>query len=125
MEENTEQIQMNENYIQQPVANGTAALVLGILSIVLSCCCLGIPGLILGIIGLVLGSNAVKTYRENMGLYTVGSYKNANAGRICSIIGLIVGAIFIVRIIMQWSLYVLLFNSILDGTFDPNDFLNF
>ena len=85
---------------------------------------MGAPGFILGIIGLVLGSNAVKTYRENMGIYTEASYKNANAGKICSIIGLILGVFYIVMIILQWSLYVAMFTAALNGTFDLNDFMN-
>ena len=125
MEENIEQIQMNENYIKQPLSNGTTALVLGILSIVMACCCVGVTGIIIGIIGLVLGSNAVKTYHENMGIYTEASYKNANAGKICSIIGLILGVFYVVMILLQWSLYVAMFTAILNGTFDPNDFMNY
>ena len=125
MEENNEQTQMNGIYIQQPVPNGTASLVLGILSIVLSCCCLGLPGLIIGIIGLILGINAVNLYRENMNIYTIGSYKNANAGKVCSIIGLVFGAITVISIIARWAFYVAMFTAIMDGTFDPNDFLNY
>ena len=125
MEENREEIRIDENVFQQPLPNGTTSLVLGILSIVLSCCCLGIPGLILGIIGLILGINATKLYREDMNKYTSASYKNATAGFICSIIGLAFGVFIVISILSQWDLYVTMFESIKDGTFDPNDFINY
>ena len=105
MEENTEQIQMNENYIKQPLSNGTTALVLGILSITLFCCCWGILSLILGIIGVVLGSKAVGIYHENVDMYSEASYKNANAGKICSIIGLVLASICFAFVILQWAFY--------------------
>jgi len=105
MEENTEQIQMNEYYIKQPLPNGTTALVLGILSITLFCCCWGILSLILGIIGVVLGSKAVGIYHENVDMYSEASYKNANAGKICSIIGLVLASICFAFVILQWAFY--------------------
>jgi len=79
--------------------NSTSALVLGIISIASLCCC-SIVGFILGIIGLVLGINAVALYKQSPGVYTESSYQNANAGKICSMIGLILSvlSIFIVTI---------------------------
>jgi len=109
---------------QQPLPNATAALVLGIVSIVTSCCCLGVPGLITGVIGLVLGINATKLYVSNRDTYSEASYKNANAGKICSIIGLAFGLIFVVRFIMQWALITELVQAYLDGTLDPSDYSN-
>lgn len=91
-----------------PLPNSTAALVLGILSIAL-CWCYGIIGLILGIIGIFLGNNAKKLYKENPQLYTTGSYNNANAGFICSIIGTSLSAIFLI--------YVLIYIIFLGETF--------
>lgn len=87
---------------QQPVPNATPVLVLGILSIVL-CLCYGI-GLFLGIIALVLASKSKKLYVSTPELYTQGSYKNLNAGRICSIIGIILSVIFIAYIIFIISI---------------------
>ena len=92
---------------QQALPNSTPVLVLGILAI-LSCCCYGLPGLILGIIGLVLGNKDRSLYRENPGLYTESSYKNSKAGRICSIIALILSALFVIFMIgliaaLGWS----------------------
>ena len=74
--------------MQQDVPNATLVLVLGICSIVI--CGLG-P--ILGTIGLVMSGNAKKLYMANPAMYKEASYKNLNAGRICSIIGLCVGAL--------------------------------
>jgi hypothetical protein len=74
---------------QMDVPNATVALVLGICSIVI--CVLG-P--ILGIIGLVLSGSGKKAYESNPGLYKESSYKNLKAGRICSIIGICVGALY-------------------------------
>lgn len=83
---------------QQPLPNATGVLVLGILSIVL-CFCYGIIGLILGIIALVLAAKSKKLYAAAPELYTQGSYKNLNAGRICAIIGVILSAIYIAYVI--------------------------
>ena len=85
--------------------NATASLVLGIISIVM-CWCYGVIGLILGIIGLVLGSKAMTLYKQSPDVYSEASYKNANAGRICSIIGLILGGLYVCLIIAFWSTVV-------------------
>lgn len=82
----------------QALPNSTPTLVIGILSI-LSCCCYGLPGLILGIIGLVLGNKDRKLYAENPGFYTESSYKNSKAGRICSIIAIVLSALFVMFVI--------------------------
>ncbi|HEX8609440.1 MAG TPA: CCC motif membrane protein [Pedobacter sp.] len=79
---------------QISLPNSTPVLVLGILAI-LSCCCYGVPGLILGIIGLVLGNKDLALYKSNPNAYTDSSYKNSKAGRICSIIALILSAIYV------------------------------
>ena len=75
------------NQVQPALPNSTASLVLGIISIAL-CWCYGIVGLILGIIGLVLGQKSEALYTQSPEVYSQASYKNANAGKICSIIGL-------------------------------------
>ena len=80
--------QMPQQMPQRTVPNAVASLVLGIASLVLGCF---IVGLVLGIVGLVLGNKAQKTYYENPVLYTgEGMFK---AGRITSIIGIVLGAI--------------------------------
>ncbi|MDL2322419.1 DUF4190 domain-containing protein [Bacteroidales bacterium OttesenSCG-928-A17] len=87
---------MEENSYQQKVAlpNATVVLVLGIVSIV-GCCCYGILGIVCGIIALVLAGSSEKLYRENPELYTIGSYKNLGAGKICAIIGLVLSVFYI------------------------------
>ncbi|MFA6277231.1 MAG: CCC motif membrane protein [Pedobacter sp.] len=89
--------------MQQSLPNATVVLVLGILSIVF-CCCYGILGLIPAIIALVLSKKDRALYEINPAVYTLSSYKNLNAGRVCAIIGLILNILsllyFAVIIIM-------------------------
>jgi len=84
---------------QLVLPNSTGALVLGIISIP-TCICYGIPGLACGIIAIVLGSKAVKLHKANPGVYTVSSYNNANAGKICGIIGVSLSALFLLYVII-------------------------
>ena len=84
---------------QIALPNSTPVLVLGILAI-LSCCCYAVPGLILGIIGLVLGNKDIALYKSNPNAYTISSYKNSKAGRVCSIIALILSAICLLLVII-------------------------
>lgn len=81
---------------QRSLPNATASLVLGILSIP-TCFCYGLLGLILGIIAVVLGKKAKKVYAENPEMYT--GIGNAKAGYITGIIGIILGALYVVFII--------------------------
>jgi hypothetical protein len=119
--EDYEQKQENNNFLTQiALPNATAALVLGIISIVFSCCCIGIIGVIFGIIGLLLSIQATKLYTGNPHNYTASSYKNANAGKICSIIGLVIGLIMFIALIANWSSYMEIFEQIRDGSFDPS-----
>lgn len=83
----------------QPLPNATAVLVLGILSIV-TCWLYGLPGLIMGIIGLVLSNKAKQEYEKNPSAYSLTSFNNMKAGRICAIIGLCVSALFFLYIIV-------------------------
>jgi hypothetical protein len=83
---------------QRALPNGTASLVLGILSIV-GCFCYGIVGTILGIIGLILANKDLKLYQASPELYTEGSYRNVKTGRICSIIGLVLSVIYLIIVI--------------------------
>jgi hypothetical protein len=85
---------------EQQLPNSTGVLVMGILSIIF-CWCWGVIGLILGIIGLILGGKSKKLYRENPGLYSEASWKNLNAGYICSLIGTILSALWMAVVIMS------------------------
>lgn len=75
-----------ETKVQLP--NSTAVLVLGICSLVFGCF---IVGLILGIVGLVLAGKGMKLYKANPDMYE--GYGALNAGRIMSIIGVIIGGL--------------------------------
>jgi hypothetical protein len=77
--------------------NGVAALVLGVLSIITGCYCIG---LILGIIGLVLASKGMDLFHSNPAAYR--AFGLLRAGKICSIIGVILGALSIVF----WFFYI-------------------
>ena len=81
--------------------NSTTALVLGICSIV-TCCCYGIIGLPLGIVAFILGNKAVKLNNQNPDEYE--GVKNANAGKILGIVGIILNVVFIAYIIWILSL---------------------
>ncbi len=81
---------------QQNLPNATASLVLGIISIV-STICYGL-GIICGIIGLVLANRDRKLYRSSPELYSASSLGTVNAGRVCSIIGIVLSALFIAAI---------------------------
>lgn len=82
---------------QQNLPNATTALVLGIISIIATMC-YGI-GIICGIIGLVLANKDRKLYAADPELFTPSSLGTVNAGRICSIIGVVLSALFIVIIV--------------------------
>lgn len=89
------------NSSPQPLPNAIAVLILGVISII-SACCYGIVGLICGIIAIVLGNKDMRLYRSNPQAYTLSSYNNMQAGRICGIIGLILSVL-----IMIFFIYVI------------------
>ncbi|MFZ4056782.1 MAG: CCC motif membrane protein [Ferruginibacter sp.] len=97
--------------VGQALPNATAALVLGILSIVGSFC-YGIVGLICGIIGLVLANKDRKLYQASPDLYSASSYSSSNAGRTCSIIGIILSSLMFVIIIIYLIFIGTLISSI-------------
>ncbi len=86
---------------KQKLPHSQGSLILGITSIVTSCCCSGLPiGLILGIIGMMQAKKAKAIHDENPEMYI--GIKNAETGKITSIIGLILGilgTLYIVYII--------------------------
>ena len=91
---------------QSNLPNATAALVLGIISL-LGAFCYGIVGVICGIIGLVLANKDRKLYQAAPELYSSSSYSTLNAGRVCSLIGLILGSIVVVIMIF----YIIFFGA--------------
>jgi len=98
-------------YGQQVVPNANATLVLGILSIV-SCWLYGLPGVILGIIALVISSSGKRAYEANPSWYSLSSYNNLKAGRICAIVGLSLSGLYLII-----ALIVLIFIGTAIGTF--------
>ena len=76
--------------------NGTAVLVLGIMSIV-TCCCYGFVGLILGIIAVVLANKDLKLYQESPELYL--NYKNLSIGKVLGIIGIVLSSLFLIVVL--------------------------
>lgn len=94
---------MNQEFQQQKVLpNATAVLVLGILSIVFSCCCYGLFGAIMGIIALVMAHTSTKMYNETPHAYNLSSYKNMNAGRVCAIIGVVLSGLMLLAMLISF-----------------------
>jgi M penetrans paralogue family 26 len=84
------------NMPQRPLPNATAVLVLGICSIVVCQIC--------GIVGLVLANQDLKLYHQNPDLYSEASLSNIKAGRICSIIGIV-----LLGLVILYFLFILVF----------------
>jgi len=89
---------------RQQIPNSSAALTLGICSIVFSCC--GV-GLILGIIGIVLATKGKNLYKQNPEMYEGSGV--VTAGFVTSIIGTSFGAMwvffFIIRLIITGMVF--------------------
>jgi len=90
--------QFNSQFGQVPIPNATAALVLGIISIP-TCFCWGIIGLVCGIICLVLAGKAMNLYKANPSAYTMSSFNNLKAGKVCGIIGVCLSALYLIYVI--------------------------
>lgn len=91
--------------------NATASLVLGIISIV-GAFCYGVVGVICGIIGLVMANKDRKAYQATPELYSASSFSTSNAGRVCSIIGLILGSLFVIIMIIYFIVFGAVFMEI-------------
>lgn len=92
--------------MRQQLPNSVAVLVLGILSIITGCWTLG---LILGIIAVTMSGRPMRLYRENPELWD--GYGMLNAGRICGIIGIILGSLAI----FYWILVAGIFGAAIMG----------
>ncbi len=88
------------NPSRQDLPNSTAVLVLGILSIVLSCWYFSIIGVVLSIIALVLSGKDLTRYYSNPNQFTDSSFHNLKSGRVCAIIGLTVAVIFFIFMVL-------------------------
>jgi hypothetical protein len=98
--------------IQLP--NSTAVLVLGILSIV-GCWCFGVIGLTLGIIALALAKTSYLLYIQDPNKYTISSYNNMNAGKICAIIGTSLSGLYIVLFVVKIIFFGATLAALLSG----------
>lgn len=87
-----------------PLPNATPVLILGILSIPF-CCAYGIIGLVMGVIALVLAKKDERLYHLNPAAYTVNSYKNLRSGRVCAIIGIVMGSLYTIMIIILIAIF--------------------
>jgi M penetrans paralogue family 26 len=101
MNEQRNMLDSGNNYRQPAnLNNATASLVLGIISIVTGLCYISaIVGVVCGIIGLVLSNKDRSYYRSAPEMYSQSSYSQSNAGRTCSIIGLILSALWLLFIL--------------------------
>lgn len=90
------------------------SLVCGICSIVF-CCCYGIVGVILGIIAIILSG---KSTSLNNGY----SSSMAKAGKICGIIGLILGALYFIYVIIAF-IFALNSPSFMSDLYDYSNWL--
>ena len=96
----------NQNVTQNQIqlTNATGVLVMGILSIVCFCClAAGLIGIVLGILAIVLGNKALQEYAQAPEKYTEKSYKNTKAGRVCGIIGVSLGGLWIIGVLAYLS----------------------
>ena len=91
-----------ESLENQKLPNATAVLVLGIMSIV-TCCCYGILSVILGGIGLYLAKKDTQVYSENPTAYS--NFKNVSTGKILCIIGIILGAIYLIMMVAFYAMF--------------------
>ena len=73
----------------------------------------GLFGVALGIIALVLSGKAKALYNENPDNYTISSYKNMNAGRICGLIGTILSSL----VLVFWIIYFIVIGAALGTLF--------
>ena len=107
---------LTNNQQLEKLPNATAVLVLGICSILFGCV---LVGFICGIVGLALAKTPMNLYRQNPQKYI--NYGALNAGRILSIIGVILGAISIVWAIIGGLILgesVFLFPELFENLFD-------
>ena len=74
-----------------PIQNAVPSLVLGICSIIFGCF---FVGLICGIICLCITNNSYRNYKKDPSMYSGGGM--LVAGRILSIIGLVLGGIYVI-----------------------------
>ena len=94
--------------ILPPLPGATGALVLGIIGLFFSIICIywvgAFVGLVCSIIALIMSNRAIKMYEQSPGMFSESSYGNVKAGRILSIIGLVISILwFLVLFIILFT----------------------
>src|SRR5690554_7755036 len=89
----------SNNLIPSNLPNATAALILGILSIL--GCCFYFSGIVFGINALVLASKDMKLYKQNPNAYS--NYSTLNIARILAIIGIVLFAVSLIMTLVMGS----------------------
>lgn len=97
-------MEINEiNQQKKDAPNATLVLILGIVSLVM--CCFYGSGLIVAIVSLVLGNQALKMVKASPNEYKESSVKNLKAGRIISIITIVLGVLYLILIGILFVIY--------------------
>lgn len=86
--------------MDQKLPNAQTVLILGIISVVGTCCCTGLVGIICGLIGLNKYKGDKLLYDQNPSQYS--DIGNLNTGRILCIIGLVLGSLQVL-----YTIYIL------------------
>jgi hypothetical protein len=76
------------------IPNADLVLVMGICSIVF-CLVYGVVGIACGWVGLHYFGKVKREYESNPSAYTDDSFRNAKAGKVCAIVGISLGALFL------------------------------
>lgn len=87
---------------QQKLPNAQTVLILGIISLVGTCCCSGLIGIICGLIALNYYKKDNQLYLTNPNAYAT-DYNNLKTGRILAIAGIALGVLQILYIIYLYS----------------------
>jgi hypothetical protein len=86
--------------VQVNLPNARKVLVLGVLSIVFSSWYFAIIGVILSLRALVLANHDLAHYSAGKSQYSLSSYNNLKAGRVCAMIGLSVSILFCILFLL-------------------------
>ena len=88
---------------KQKLPNSTTITVLGVLSILGSCCFAGFFGLIMGIVALILAKKSKDTYNEAPELYD--GLNSIKVGKILAIIGIVLSLLILAMVILIGSYF--------------------
>jgi|WetSurMetagenome_2_1015567.scaffolds.fasta_scaffold309237_2 hypothetical protein len=88
------------NVFRKNLPNSRTVLALGVLSIVFSIWYFSIAGVVLSIFALVLANRGLSLYYSDKSQYSLSSFNNLKAGRVCAIIGLTVAILFFIFFIL-------------------------